>query len=96
VDYNFDAVPEKYRMLGNQLGAAIPQDAPMDEIREGTLEVFRSLKRAAGVTDNLCEMGMSMDDLPLLAENALADACLLTNPKQPTVSEVMRIYEEAC
>jgi len=96
VDYNFDAVPDKYRQLGNALGASIPANAPIDEIRGGVLETIRDLKQAANVHDNLCKMGMSMDDLPLLARNALADACMLTNPKQPSSDEVMAIYEEAC
>lgn len=96
VDFNFDAVPEKYRVLGNTLGASIPQNAPLDEVRGATLDAIRSLKKSAGIVDNLCVMGMSADALPLLAENALADACMLTNPKQPTASEVMAIYEEAC
>ncbi|MDC0335267.1 iron-containing alcohol dehydrogenase [Pseudodesulfovibrio sp.] len=96
VDYNFDAVPDKYRQLGNALGAAMPEGAPLGEVREATLEAFRRLKRAVGIEDNLCELGMSADDLPVLADNALADACMLTNPKQPSASEIMGIYEEAC
>ena len=96
VDYNFDAVPEKYQDLGNALGAVLPVGAPLDEVHGATLDAFRQLKKAVGIKDNLCELGMSADDLPLLAENALADACMLTNPKQPSESEVMEIYEAAC
>jgi alcohol dehydrogenase class IV len=48
------------------------------------------------VNHTLCELGMTKADLPLLAENALADACMLTNPRQPTASEVIGIYEKAC
>ncbi len=96
VDYNFDAVPEKFRRLGNALGAGIAVDAPLDEVRDATLDAIRQLKKAVNIKDNLCELGMSADDLPLLAQNALADACMLTNPKQPSDSEVMGIYEAAC
>ena len=96
IEYNFDSAPDKYRRLGNMLGASISENAPLDEIRDEVLGSFRSLKQAAGVTDSLCKMGMDMDDLPLLAKNALADACMLTNPRQPSLSEVMAIYEEAC
>lgn len=96
VDYNFDAVPEKYRRLANTLGGDIHQDAPLDEMREQAMEAFVNLKQAAGVTDGLCKLGMSTDDLPLLADNAMSDACMLTNPKTPTSTEVMEIYEKAC
>ncbi len=39
---------------------------------------------------------MTQKDLPALAEKALADACMLTNPRQPTADEVIKIYEAAC
>ncbi|QGY39532.1 iron-containing alcohol dehydrogenase [Pseudodesulfovibrio cashew] len=96
VDYNFDAAPEKYRQLGNALGGSIPASASLEEIKSGTLEAFRQLKRAAGVRDNLHELGVTSADLSKLADCALADACMLTNPKQPTKDEVMGIYEKAC
>ena len=95
VDYNFDAAPDKYRQLGNALGGAIPDGAPADEAKAMTLAAFRDLKQKAGISDNLRELGVSPEDLPLLAENALADACMLTNPRQPSAAEVMEIYEKA-
>lgn len=95
VAYNFDAEPEKYRKLANALGGSVTADMPIAEARDATLEAFRGLKSAAGVTDNLHELGMTTGDLPLLAKNALADACMLTNPKLPTAEEVMELYEEA-
>lgn len=94
--YNFDSCPDRYRILGNALGANIGEGAPLDEVREASLGAIRSLKTAVGIKDNLCELGMSEEDLPLLADNALADACMLTNPKQPSENEVMEIYEAAC
>jgi alcohol dehydrogenase class IV len=96
VDFNLSAAPQRYRHLGNALGADIPVGAGEDEIRQGTLGAIRELKRAAGVTQTLCDLGMTKAELPLLAENALADACMLTNPRQPTASEVIAIYEKAC
>ena len=96
IDYNFDAVPNRFRSLGNVLGATISENAPLDEVREATLASFRNLKQAAGVSVSLCDLGMTTEDLPALANKALADACMLTNPKQPTDSEVIKIYEAAC
>lgn len=96
VEYNFDAEPEKYGRLGVALGADIPEGASYEEVRGKTLDAFRSLKQSVGVRDILCEMGMTVGDLPLLADNALADACMLTNPRQPSVEDVMEIYKSAC
>lgn len=96
VDFNFEAAPDKFRQLGKVLGAPITASAPLNDVRDETLAAFRKLKHAAGVNINLCQLGMTMEDLPVLAEKAMADACMLTNPRQPTVSEVMGIYEAAC
>ncbi|CCH49546.1 alcohol dehydrogenase-like regulatory protein ErcA [Pseudodesulfovibrio piezophilus] len=95
-DFNFDACPEKYRQLANALGAGMLPDTHEDDIRHEMRGRLRTLKQAAGVSDNLCELGMNHSALPLLAENAMADACMLTNPKQPTSRQVMEIYEKAC
>lgn len=96
IAYNFDAEPNKYRKFGQALGADIKEETPLDEAREQTLEVIRSLKRSVGIVDNLCHMGMTEEVLPILAGNALADACMLTNPKQPSVNEIINIYKECC
>ncbi|MFH1914488.1 MAG: alcohol dehydrogenase-like regulatory protein ErcA [Pseudomonadota bacterium] len=95
-DFNLAAAPQRYRDLGLALGADIPATVDVEAIRQPTLEAIRGLKRAAGVTQTLCELGMTSQELPLLAQNALADACMLTNPRQPTADEVIAIYEKAC
>lgn len=96
VEYNFDAASEKYLKLGEALGIKNPINATDDDIKRNTLKAFRNLKQAVGVSDNLCDLGMSVEDLPLLAENSLADACMLTNPKQPSANEIMEILKKAC
>lgn len=96
IDYNFDAEPEKYRRMGATLGADITPDTPPDEARKRTLDVVRALKRDVGVTYTLCELGMTPEDLPLLARKALADACMLTNPKQPTADDLIEIFRHCC
>ena len=32
----------------------------------------------------------------IAAANSLSDACMLTNPKQPSVDDVMEIFQSAC
>jgi alcohol dehydrogenase class IV len=96
IGYNFDSEPEKFRRLGAILGADIPEHASDGEAKASTLEAVRALKRSVGVTDTLCDLGMSHQDLPLLARNALADACMLTNPKQPTADELIEIFKQSC
>ena len=38
---------------------------------------------------------MKVEDFPLLAENAMKDACGATNPHQPTKEEVIQLFQDA-
>ena len=40
-------------------------------------------------------LGVKEEDIPVLAANALKDACGLTNPIQATHDEIMAIYRAA-
>lgn len=95
VEFNFNTACDRYRQLANAMGASLPMDAPADEIKDQILTIIRDLKKSVNIKDNLCDLGMTKDDLPQLADNALADACMLTNPRQPSAQEVISIYEAA-
>jgi Alcohol dehydrogenase, class IV len=43
----------------------------------------------------LNELGVKQDDIDVLTENALKDACGFTNPKQATHEEIAKIFMEA-
>ena len=43
----------------------------------------------------LRDLGVKEEDIPVLATNALKDACGLTNPIQATHDEIMAIYRAA-
>ena len=38
---------------------------------------------------------MKVEDFPLLAENAMKDACGATNPHQPNKEEVIQLFQDA-
>lgn len=59
------------------------------------IEAIRTLARQVRIPAGLRELGVKEDDIPLLATNALKDACGLTNPVQATHEEMMAIYYAA-
>jgi len=95
IDFNFDAVPERYKNIANALGADLGPDATDDEIHKSIIAEIQKVKRSVDVKTTLGDLGVSETDLPQLADNALADACMLTNPKQPTAYEVEQIFKRA-
>jgi alcohol dehydrogenase class IV len=96
MEANFEAAPERFRDIGRALGAAIPEQASRTEQREMVLRTVQDLKRRAGVTDCLADLGVRREDLHALAEKAINDPCMITNPQELCCEDVENIYDAAC
>jgi alcohol dehydrogenase len=62
---------------------------------EKALEAIRTLSSDVGIPSGLKELGVKEEDLKIMAENAQKDACGLTNPRCPTLDNVIDIYKSA-
>lgn len=60
-----------------------------------TVEALHGLNRQMNIPRNLKELGVKPEDFDILAENAMNDACHLTNPVQFTKDEVKQILQKA-
>jgi len=95
-DYNYESTPLRYERLGKLLGARFGDDTPGADKKSAVLGAIRDFKRAAGVTMGLADLGVGSETVRELAQKALDDPCMLTNPRQPTVTDIETIYENAC
>jgi alcohol dehydrogenase len=59
------------------------------------LEAIQTLSKDIGIPSGLSELGVKEEDLKIMAENAQKDACGLTNPRCPTLQDVIQIYKNA-
>jgi alcohol dehydrogenase len=59
------------------------------------LEAIKTLSSDVGIPSGLTELGVKEEDLKIMAENAQKDACGLTNPRCPTLDDVIGIYKNA-
>jgi alcohol dehydrogenase len=59
------------------------------------LEAIKTLSTDVGIPSGLGELGVKEADLKIMAENAQKDACGLTNPRCPTLEDVIQIYKNA-
>ncbi|WP_448382825.1 iron-containing alcohol dehydrogenase [Desulfosoma sp.] len=62
---------------------------------EKALEAIVTLSRDVGIPRGLSELGVKEQDIPIMAQNAQKDACGLTNPRCPTLEDVIQIYKNA-
>jgi alcohol dehydrogenase len=91
--YNAKYVPELFMDIAAAFGFPC-EDKNLAVTK--VLDCIKLLKNRVGIPKNLKAFEqVKPEDFPKLAENAMKDACGLTNPHQPTKEEVIQIFMEA-
>ena len=60
-----------------------------------TATAIKDLSKSIGIPSGLKELGAKIEDLDILAANALKDACGLTNPIVATHDDIVQIIKNA-
>lgn len=94
VRFNFPAAEERYREVAAAMGLKVANLAA-ERCLEALTERIGTMRRAAGITARLQEAGVATTDLASLAAKALNDACMVTNPRRPTLAEIEALYARA-
>ncbi len=92
--FNMIACPERFVDIAIALGENVEGLSTM-EAADVALEAIQRLSQDIGIPSGLKELGVKEEDLPILAENAMKDACGLTNPRKATKEEIIQIFKEA-
>jgi alcohol dehydrogenase len=92
--YNYEACPRRYDVIGEILGAEL---SGLDDIdRKMKIKTtVKTLRERLGMIETLGDLGIVRKDIPDLAKNAMRDPCMATNPRQPAIEDIERIYEAA-
>ncbi|HTH16807.1 MAG TPA: alcohol dehydrogenase-like regulatory protein ErcA [Magnetospirillum sp.] len=94
VDFNFQSSVERYRHVGEALGLDL-RGRTDSECKRLIMADLRSLRQGAGIHDGLRARGLTPDTLKTLADQAVRDACIYTNPRRASAADVEAIYSEA-
>lgn len=62
---------------------------------QAALAAIRKLSADIGIPTGLAQLGLKDDDIPVLAANALKDACGLTNPRRADQMDIEAIFRAA-
>jgi alcohol dehydrogenase len=89
VDFNFSSEPERYIKIAKTLGFNDLND------KYGLINGIVNLKIDTGVNRTLKEIGVNEEDIPELAQRAMQDPCIVTNPVIPKMSDVEEIFKNA-
>jgi alcohol dehydrogenase len=93
-EYNAAVVPGKLKDVAEAMGISV---AGLSD-KEGAgkaIEAIKKLSTDINIPSGIAELGAKEGDLPVLAENALRDACGATNPRQATLDDIIEIFKNS-
>lgn len=94
VAYNFDAAPERYAAIATALGIP-PELTGPSSARAAIRSRINEMRTSARITGSLADRGLHSGDIPVLADKAVKDPCLVTNPRRALKRDLEVIYEDA-
>lgn len=92
MEYNQEATGEKYKEIARAMGVKGVDEMSQDEYRTAAINAVKKLSKDVGIPENLKEI-VKKEDVKFLAESAMADACRPGNPKDPTLEDIIKLYE---
>ncbi|WP_432736884.1 alcohol dehydrogenase-like regulatory protein ErcA [Maridesulfovibrio sp. FT414] len=91
---NFPHATERYTHIAEAMGIYV-EGKSAERICDDLVESIVDLRTKAGIVKSLRDFGLEKDEIPKLAELALKDACMVTNPVEFSQEDVEKIYEAA-
>ena len=90
--YNADATGDKYKEIARAMGVDGVDYMTQAQYRQAAVDAVRKLSRDIGIPSDLKEI-VKLEDIPFLAESAVADACAPGNPKEASYEDIVALYE---
>lgn len=92
--FNAKVCAERLTVVAQALGVDIQGFSP-EEGAEAAIAAIRTLARDVDIPAGLRDLGAKLQDIPILAANALKDACGLTNPRAADQGQIEEIFRNA-
>ena len=92
--FNLIAKVDRFVDIAEAMGENVEGLSPR-AAADKALEAIKKLSADVGIPSGLKELGVKEKDLKTMAENAQKDACGFTNPRCPTLDDVIQIYKWA-
>lgn len=89
--FNLSAVPKKFAKIAEALGGDI-RGLSDDEAAEKALELVRELTAKIGIPQYLDDAGAKKEEVKEMAEKALTEPPLRSNPRKATLADIEDMY----
>lgn len=94
MEYNAECTGDKFKHIAEAMGVDTA-GMSQEEYRAAAVNAVKQLSKDVGIPEKLHEIGVKEEDLPALAEAAMADVCTGGNPRPCTVESILEIYKKA-
>ncbi len=94
IDNNFDSAPKRYNEIANAFGVDIKQSGN-NLVKSLLIEKIREFKYECGIHSSLKDIGIVESDFKSLAEKAIADPCIVTNPHDSKIEDIINVFKNA-
>ncbi len=92
--YNAKVCPDRLADIAVAMGVDT-SGKDENQAAESAINAIMELSKSIDIPSGISELGAKEADIPVLAKNALNDACGFTNPKQATFEEISEIFKQA-
>lgn len=90
--FNAQQVPERFVDIAKAMGVDVSA-MTQEQAVNAALEAIDALSEKVGTKQRLGDLGVTEDKLAFMAQNALNDACSLTNPRKASLEEIIAIFK---
>lgn len=92
--FNLIACPERFVDIAKAMGENV-EGLSVRDAADKALSSIKKLSADVGIPAGLTELGVKEEDLKIMGENAMKDACSFTNPRTATLADVIGIFKSA-
>ena len=93
-EFNSKASAEKLKKAAYIMGVDV-SNMTDEEGAKACIDAIKDLSKSIGIPSGLSDLGAKESDFDILAENALKDACGLTNPIVANHEDIVNKYKNA-
>ena len=93
MEFNMEKCLDKYPDIARAMGVDTT-GMSREEASQAACDAVKALALEVGIPQHLTELGITENDIPRLAEQALADVCTPGNPRDVNLAEIEALYRQ--
>ncbi len=90
--FNKEKCLDKYPAIARAMGVDT-EGMTAEQASDAACDAVQALALKVGIPQHMSELGITENDIPRLAEQALADVCTPGNPREVTLEQIKELYK---